>query len=58
MIDLYGYDNATYDECVDDLYETVNALQNDDWFGNPETLKRRGIRLQNIAERLQELGVK
>lgn len=56
MIGLYEYDNATYDECVDDLYETVNALQNDDWFGDPETLERRGIRLQNIAKRLQELG--
>lgn len=55
MIGLYEYDNATHDECVDDLYETVNALQNDDWFGDPETLERRGIRIQEIAKRLQEL---
>lgn len=58
MIGLYEYDNASYDECVDDVYETVNALQHDDWFDDPETLERRGIRLQNIAKRLQELEVK
>ena len=58
MIGLYEYDNASYDECVDDLYKTLNALQNDNWFDDPETLERRGIRLQNIAKRLQELEAK
>ena len=55
MIDLYGYDNASYDECIDDLYETMENLDNNDMDFN--ALERDGIRLQNIAERLQELEV-
>lgn len=54
MIDLYGYDNASYEECIDDLYETMENLNNN--YMDFEALERYGIRLQNIAERLQELG--
>ena len=53
MIGLYEYGNASYDECIDDLYETMEFLDNN--YMDFEALERYGIRLQNIAERLQEL---
>lgn len=49
---LYDYDNATEEECREDLEETINMLDIDNDY---ETLYRRAIRIQNIAERLKEL---
>ena len=61
MVGLYDYDNATIEECFEDLYETIgklNEMTEDDLQDVTEfgILKRRGIRLQNIAQRLIELN--
>ena len=53
MINLYEYYKATRDECIDDLYEVLENISN---FDDYDTLKRKAIRLQNIAQRLKELG--
>ena len=59
MRDLYDYDTASYEECIDDLNECLNNLVNDSfgtfYDGDLGVLERRGIRIQNIAQRLNEL---
>lgn len=54
MVGLYDYDTATKEECYEDLYETLENI--DHWDADLDVLKRRAIRIQNIVERLQELG--
>lgn len=53
MVNLYEYDKATLEECVDDLKQ---LLENLSIYDGSETLERKGLRLQYIAQRLQELG--
>lgn len=59
MIGLYDYDNATYEECIDDLNTVLEALNKNvgiDYFDDDyETLERYGERIKNIAKRLKEL---
>lgn len=56
MIGLYDYDTATEQECLDDLYQIIENMQYDESVSDDlTTLKRRGIRIQEIAERLKEL---
>ena len=53
MVNLYEYDIATKEECLEDLEELINNISN---YYDYETLERKGLRLQYIAQRLQELG--
>jgi hypothetical protein len=54
MVDLYEYDTATEEECLEDLEELINNIT---CYYDYETLESKGLRLQYIAQRLQELGV-
>ena len=53
MINLYEYDTATKEECLEDLEELMNNITS---YHDYETLERKGLRLQYIAQRLKELG--
>ena len=61
MVGLYDYDSATKEECIDDLQKVIEYLSVCD-LGNLkdldvlEALKRKGQRIQYIAQRLKELG--
>lgn len=59
MLGLYDYDNATYEECIDDLRETIekmnDAIYADSYDEELDVLERRAIRIQNIVKRLKEL---
>lgn len=60
MIGLYNYDNATEQECLDDLQEVikllfVSNLTNLKDLDDLEALKKKGYRIQYIAERLIDL---
>ena len=52
MVNLYEYDTATEEECLEDLEELLNNITR---YYDYETLERYGLRLQYIAQRLQEL---
>lgn len=52
MVNLYEYDTATKEECLEDLEELINNITR---YYDYETLERYGLRLQYIAQRLQEL---
>ena len=52
MVGLYEYDTATQEECLEDLEELINNIP---CYHDYETLERYGLRLQYIAQRLQEL---
>lgn len=57
MIGLYDYDNATKQECIDDLAEIIEYLYNYDLsFIDPDVIEKKGQRIQYIAQRLKELG--
>ena len=53
MVNLYEYDTATKEECLEDLEELMNNITS---YYDYETLERKGLRLQYIAQRLKELG--
>ena len=53
MIGLYEYNTATKEECLADLEKILELIAED--IDDYETLRRRALRLQYIAERLQEL---
>lgn len=59
MINLYEYDNSSYEDCIDDLGETLLRIEDNldvDYYSeNPEVLERHGIRIQEIAKRLQRI---
>lgn len=61
MVGLYEYDTATAQECIDDLQKVIEYLSICD-LGNLkdldvlETLKKKGQRVQYIAERLIDIG--
>ena len=50
MIGLYEYDTATEQECLDDFYDILQALYDEGISDDLDALKRRGIRIQKIAE--------
>lgn len=52
MVDLYEYDTATQEECLEDLEELMDNIT---CYYDYKTLERYGLRLQYIAQRLQEL---
>ena len=57
MVGLYDYDNATKQECIDDLLEIIEYLYNYGLsFIDPDYLEMKGLRIQFIAQRLKELG--
>ena len=53
MVNLYEYDTATEEECLEDLEELLNNITR---YYDYETLEMKGLRLQYIAQRLKELG--
>ena len=63
MVNLYEYNNATKEECLEDLNETLqvlldyNYIYDDNIYDDFDlgVLERRGQRLQYIAQRLKEL---
>lgn len=60
MIGLYEYDTATKQECVEDLTEIIEWLNDNsyDWFDfiDLESLEKKGQRIQYISQRLKELN--
>lgn len=57
MIGLYDYDTATKEECINDFEEIKQYLLYCEWvLEDLDTLKKKGQRIQEIAERLKELG--
>ena len=56
MVELYGYDNATEQECLDDLQEIIEYFLNGYDLNELDTLEKKGQRIQDIAQRLKELG--
>ena len=56
MIGLYEYDNATEQECLDDLQEIIEYFLNGYDLDELDTLEKKGLRIQYIAQRLKELG--
>nr|DAT76298.1 MAG TPA: hypothetical protein [Caudoviricetes sp.] len=56
MVGLYDYDNATEEECLDDLQEIIEYFINGYDLGSLDTLEKKGQRIKYIAERLKELG--
>lgn len=56
MVGLYDYDNATEEECLDDLQEIIEYFINGYDLGSLDTLEKKGQRIQYIAQRLKELG--
>lgn len=59
MLGLYDYDNATYEECIADLAETIekmnDAIYSDSYDEELDVLERRATRIQNIVKRLKEI---
>jgi hypothetical protein len=58
MIGVYEYDTATKEECINCLKDIIGDLYG---FTNVflfelSALEKKGIRIQNIANRLKELG--
>lgn len=57
MIGLYEYDTATKQECVEDLTEIIEWLNDNyyDWFDfiDLESLEKKGQRIQYISQRLK-----
>ncbi len=56
MIGLYDYDNATKQECLDDLQEIIKYILYEYNLDDLDTLEKKGQRIQYIAQRLKELG--
>lgn len=57
MVGLYEYDTATKEDCFDDLNEIIAYLLDFDVEGDGyKVLEKKGLRIQYIAQRLQELG--
>lgn len=56
MVGLYDYDNATEQECLDDLQDIIVYFINGYDLGSLDTLEKKGQRIQYIAQRLKELG--
>lgn len=55
MVGLYDYDNATEEECIEDLQETIEYLYNYD-LSDLDDIEKKGQRIQYIAQRLKELN--
>lgn len=59
MRDLYDYDDASYEECINDLNIILENLSEkvyvDSFNDDTETLERYGERIKNIARRLKEI---
>lgn len=57
MVNLYEYDTATEEECINDLDEITAFLLNYEWtLEDLDALEKKGQRIQCIAQRLKELG--
>ena len=56
MVGLYDYDNATEQECLDDLQEIIEYFINGYDLDDLDALEKKGQRIQYIAQRLKELG--
>lgn len=56
MVGLYEYDTATEQECLDDLQEVIEYFLNGYDLNELDTLEKKGLRIQYIAQRLKELG--
>ena len=56
MVKLYDYDNATEQECLDDLQEIIEYFINGYDLDDLDALEKKGQRIQYIAQRLKELG--
>lgn len=56
MVGLYDYDNATKQECLDDLQEVIEYFLNGYDLNELDILEKKGQRIQYIAERLMDIG--
>lgn len=54
MVGLYDYDNATEQDCIDDLQEIIEYLYNYN-LSDLDDIEKKGLRIQYIAQRLKEL---
>ena len=54
MVGLYDYDNATEQDCIDDLQEIIEYLYNYN-LSDLDDMEKKGLRIQYIAQRLKEL---
>lgn len=54
MVGLYDYDNATEQDCIDDLQEVIEYLYNYN-LSDLDDIEKKGLRIQYIAQRLKEL---
>ena len=55
MVGLYDYDNATEQDCIDDLQEVIEYLC-DYNLCDLDDIEKKGQRIMFIAQRLKELG--
>lgn len=56
MVSLYEYDNATREECLDDLRAIIEWLSSSFYEDlEYDALEAKGKRLQYIAQRLSQL---
>ena len=58
MVGLYDYDNATAQQCLDDLQEIIEYFESCNFTKNLDldNLEKKGQRIQYIVQRLKELG--
>jgi hypothetical protein len=61
MINIYEYDTATKEECIADLVEIIEYLNENsyDWYeyADFDVFEKKGQRIQYIAQRLKQLKV-
>lgn len=61
MVDIYQYETATKEQCITDLVEIIEWLNENsyDWYeyADLDTFERKGQRIQYIAQRLKQLKV-
>lgn len=53
MVGLYDYGNATEQECIDDLQEVIEYILYEYNLDDLDTLEKKGLRIQYIAQRLK-----
>ncbi len=61
MREIYEYDKATKEECIEDLIDIIEWLNENsyDWYeyADFDVFEKKGQRIQYIAQRLKQLIV-
>ena len=61
MREIYEYDKATKEECIEDLIEIIKYLNENSYdfyeYIDLDVLEKKGQRIQYIAQRLKQLKV-